>query len=234
MAVLLIVMGISAVWMAASLPKWRTESTREKEAELLFRGQQYVRAMRLYGMKNPGGSATSIDILVTNKYLRRKYKDPITNEDFVPLYGGNRPTAPAGQPNPGNPQQGQNPAGGTPPRSGGPAPAAPTGPGQGGVLQGVASKSTATSILVYNGATHYNEWQFIYVAPPVNQGGPGGTPGGRPGGPATPGGRPGGPAGVNPGGRPGGAPVGGPARPGGPGRGPGGPPINPGRGRGNF
>ena len=29
---------------------------------------------------------------------------------------------------------------------------------------GVASKSKDVSIRIYNGRTHYNEWQFVYVA----------------------------------------------------------------------
>ena len=29
---------------------------------------------------------------------------------------------------------------------------------------GVASKSKDASLLVYNGRTHYNEWQFVYIA----------------------------------------------------------------------
>ena len=54
---------------------------------------------------------------------------------------------------------------------------------RGGVL-GVRSKSTEASIRVYNGATHYNEWQFVFV--PAMTGPGQGRPGMR-GGPGTPG-----------------------------------------------
>ena len=77
MVVLLIVMGIGAVWMAASLPAWKQQATREKEAELVFRGRQYVRALSLWERKNgPGTRPANIDMMVDNKVLRRKYKDP--------------------------------------------------------------------------------------------------------------------------------------------------------------
>lgn len=221
MAVLLIVMAITAVWMTAALPTWKQQSIREKEAELVFRGQQFQRAFRLYNQKFPGASPQNLDVLVDNKVLRRKYKDPMTGEDFVPLYGGNQLGVPGGgQAQPGMPPASpQQPAGGARPGGAG----TPQGPGQGGALIGVASKSTAPSILIYNGATHYNEWQFTFTAPSPQQGGPAG--GGRPGG-APAGGRPGGASG---GPAIGGPRGGGPAGPGGPGRG-GQAPAGPGRG----
>jgi hypothetical protein len=221
LVVLMVILGMTAVWMTVSLPAWRHNAIREKEAELAFRGQQYVRALRLYQRRfGPGATPQSLDVLYDNKLLRKKYKDPITGDDFLPLYRSGTPQGP-GQ---------QQPAGGT---------QQPTGPGQGGALVGVQSKSTETSIMVYNGATHYNEWQFIMTAQQPQQGGPGGPGGpGRPGGPSGPGrpggpGGPGGPTGFGPGRGPGVQP-GGPGRggnPGGPGRG--GPPAGgPGRGRG--
>jgi len=242
MVVLLIVMGIGAVWMAAALPTWKQQATREKEAELVFRGRQYVHALQLYQRKNgPGTAPSSFDVLVDNKFLRKKYKDPITNDDFVPLYGGapsgpgqaggaqapgqGRGGAPTSGPQPGfqsPPAQGR--AGQPPAQTGQPGASGAGGPFGGGVIIGVASKSTAASILQYNGASHYNEWQFVFVAQAQpGQGGRPGGPGGRPGGPGGPGrGGPTGP-GIGPGGfGPGGQ------RPGGPGRGG----TAPGRGRG--
>ena len=41
--------------------------------------------------------------------------------------------------------------------------------GRGGVM-GVASKSKDTSIRIYNGRTHYNEWQFVTWCKPRHQG----------------------------------------------------------------
>ena len=246
MVVLLIVMGITAVWMAADMPAWKQQATREKEAELVFRGQQYVRALRLYQSKNgPGSAPTEVDALVTGKFLRKKFKDPITNDDFEVVYRATAPIVPGQsppgtqQPSPGRPGGAgtapvQPPAG----RAQQP-PGAQTGPGAGqgsgqnfgGPITGVRSKSTASSIMLYLGATHYNEWQFLYSGQTQQGGGPnrGGGPGAQPGGPGGPGGvGPGIGGGAGRGGPPGG--VQGPGRGGGP---TGGAPA-PGRGRGGL
>jgi type II secretory pathway pseudopilin PulG len=207
LVVLMVILGMTALWMTAALPTWAHNARREKEAELVFRGEQYVRALVLYERKfGPGSAPQDLKALYDAKVLRQQWKDPISGEDFLPLY---RSGVPAG-PGAATPPAGQQ----------------PSGPGQGGALIGVQSKSTDTSILVYKGATHYNEWQFIKTAtPPQNgqrggangqrPGGPGGP--GRPGGPGGPGGRNGGPVGIGPGrgvdgggiGRPGGAGPGG-------------------------
>ena len=91
----------------------------------------------------------------------------------------------------------------------------PTQMGGGGIL-GVVSKSKDTSIRIYKGGTHYNEWNFIYANASTAPGGRGAPmPGGR--GAPMPGGRgmqPGG-RGVGPGMGPGGGRGFGPQGPGG-------------------
>ena len=126
-------------------------------------------------------------MLVQGRYLRKKYKDPITNEDFLPI--------PAAGAIPG--QGGQTVGGraGQPAQGGrGGAPASGFGAGSTGAstsssgfsstnvpggMMGVVSKSKEESIRLYQGRNHYNEWTFLFV----NQqpGGPGGR--GQPGGP---------------------------------------------------
>jgi type II secretory pathway pseudopilin PulG len=189
MAALLVAMAVMAVMMSVALPVWRHEAQREKEEELVWRGQQYVRAIRLF-QRRTQALPTSIDMLVQGRYLRKKYKDPITNEDFLPI-----PAAGA------IPGQGGQPVGGrggqpTPGRSGAPAGGASSSGGRGsgggsgsasgfsssavpGGMMGVVSKSKDESIRLYQGRNHYNEWTFLFV----NQqpGGPGGR--GQPGGP---------------------------------------------------
>jgi len=97
MVVLLVAMAVSAVWMGAALPAWRQQVVREREAELIFRGEQYARAIYLYRQKNGGQvSPPNIDILVSQKYLRKKYLDPITGKDFLPLGGAGAVGATAG------------------------------------------------------------------------------------------------------------------------------------------
>jgi type II secretory pathway pseudopilin PulG len=220
MAALLVSLAVMAVLMSVALPVWRHEAQREKEAELVFRGQQYIRAIRLFQMKT-GTLPTSVDLLVQGHYLRKKFKDPITNDDFDLVGPGGMPGQP-GQPGlPGGPTppgRGGSPTAqggrGTTSGSGvGQAPTisstsgtAPTGTIPGGMM-GVRSKSKDESIRLYLGRNHYNEWVFLYAQGPA--GGGRGQPGG---GPQR------------------GMPGGGGGRGGGPGRG--GPPvIGPGRGR---
>src|SRR5688572_13344051 len=120
MAALLVAMGVMAVVLSVALPVWRTLSQREKEEELIFRGNQYARAVNLYQRKFGTAYPPSFDALVAGRFLRKKYKDPITGEDFLPLLGSlAQPQGGGGQP----PQGGQRPAG--PPRPGqAPAPGA--------------------------------------------------------------------------------------------------------------
>jgi type II secretory pathway pseudopilin PulG len=252
MAALLVAMAVMAVLMSVALPVWRHDAQREKEEELVFRGQQYIRAIRLFQARTQT-FPTSIDMLVQGRYLRKKYKDPITNEDFVPIpIGGAIPgqggqtVGRGGQPVQGG--RGSTPAGG---RTG--SPTSGLGAGSGGFgassgsgfssgtvaggMMGVVSKSKDESIRLYQGRNHYNEWTFLYVA--QQPGGPGGRGGPGIGGRDGRGGRGGLGGGGTFGGR--GGPGSGPGR-GGPGAGPGrgGPGLPPigapggiGRGRSN-
>jgi type II secretory pathway pseudopilin PulG len=87
MAALLVALAVMAVLMSAALPVWRHEAQREKEEELVFRGQQYVRAIRLYQAKTQT-LPPSVDVLVRGRYIRKKFKDPISGEDFLPIGAG--------------------------------------------------------------------------------------------------------------------------------------------------
>jgi len=231
MAALLVGMSVMAVLMTMALPVWSHFAKREKEEELLWRGQQYARAVGLFQRKYANTFPPTLDVLVEQRFLRKKFKDPITNDDFQLIPAGGGPAAPGFLP-PGGPLQqlpGTTGAGQPPAQlpSGG-RPAAPTlsgvpgGSSAGSIgLQGVVSKSTATSIKSYNGRTKYNEWAFVYLATSQRVGpgapiispnggiGPQGQqrPSGRPplpGGSGSPGG-PGGPGGLGPRG-PGGTP----------------------------
>jgi type II secretory pathway pseudopilin PulG len=160
MAALLVAMAIMAVVMSALLPVWRTLSIREKEAELIWRGQQYDRAVQLYRKKTSAPGAPSVDVLVKGRFLRQKYLDPITKGDFE-LVGVNPATANA----PGVQQ----------PKI-----------GFGQLIGGVRSKSKARSFRELDGKKTYAEWQFVYV--PWKPGGQPTLPGTEgPGGIRTPG-----------------------------------------------
>ena len=57
MAALLVMVAVLTVLMSVAMPVWRHEAQREKEEELVFRGLQYVRAIRLYQAKNAAPAA---------------------------------------------------------------------------------------------------------------------------------------------------------------------------------
>lgn len=203
MAALLVMVAVLTVLMSAAMPVWRRDAQREKEEELVFRGQQYVRAIRLYQAKMRT-FPPSVDVLVQGRYLRKKFKDPITNSDFVPIGaagGAAGQIGQAGQPGSAvQPEQtglstgsGQRGASAPTTTQMGQNPGTPTGGLGGGNVAGgiigVVSKSKDESVRIYQGRTHYNEWQFVYVnAQPGGPGGVGGrgTPGGR-GGQGVPG-----------------------------------------------
>ena len=119
MAALLVGLSVMAVLMSMALPVWTTFNKREREAELIWRGQQYARAIGLFQRKYANTYPPNVDLLVEQKFLRKKYKDPITNEDFqmIPAGGGpNQPGSPqnsGGKPPNKNPQPNKNPS--TPP-----------------------------------------------------------------------------------------------------------------------
>src|SRR5438270_12510899 len=88
MAALLIAMSIMAVMMTVALPVWKQSAQREKEEELVFRGKQYVHAIGLFQRKYVGAYPPNLNVLVEQRFLRKKYKDPITGDDFAPVAVG--------------------------------------------------------------------------------------------------------------------------------------------------
>jgi len=71
MAALLVAMSVLAVFMTVALPVWNTQAQREKEAELVFRGEQYARAVMLYQRKFANALPPSVDVLLNDRYLQR-------------------------------------------------------------------------------------------------------------------------------------------------------------------
>ena len=88
LAALLVTLGVSAVLLLTVLPLWAHQAQREKEAELVFRGEQYARAIRLYARDTNGALPPRLDALVSRRYLRRRYADPMAPDGlFVPISG---------------------------------------------------------------------------------------------------------------------------------------------------
>jgi len=85
----LLIILFSVALLAASamtvLPNILTNGRREREQEMIWRGKQYARAVRLYNTKL-GHFPTSLDDLTKPKtgsihFMRQAYKDPMNKED---------------------------------------------------------------------------------------------------------------------------------------------------------
>jgi type II secretory pathway pseudopilin PulG len=220
MAALLVAISVMAIMLSVALPVWRTAVQREREAELVFRGESYARAIDIF-QRRTGGYPLTLDQLEKTKAIRKLYKDPITGGDFQPVFVGQMiggaPVVPgqqgrAGAGPPGStvrpgvvtgPARGAQPPG----RAAGASPFTGGGVGQAGFgtpqaptagpIIGVVSRSTADSLRIYNGRGKYNEWAFVATATTQQAGGVGGPAGAQTPGPAGPRGQ--GPRGQGPG-----------------------------------
>jgi type II secretory pathway pseudopilin PulG len=87
---LLLMVALLVVAAAAVLPSISFEIKRDREQELIHRGVQYSRAIRSY-YKKFGRYPTRIEELESTnnlRFLRKRYKDPITGQDFKLLHFG--------------------------------------------------------------------------------------------------------------------------------------------------
>jgi type II secretory pathway pseudopilin PulG len=186
MAVLLAGIAIMGIVWTMVVPVWKQQVQREKEAELIFRAGQYARAVALYQRKYANAFPPSVDVLLREKFLRKKYLDPLTNREFrylsplelqalpgltttttpgFPNRPGTSttPTRPggssgAGATSPGNFGQPGNPSGA--PGSFGSNALGPNGPAVGpqAGIAAVVSRSSAASIKVFKNRRQYNQW----------------------------------------------------------------------------
>ncbi len=85
---LMLFVALLAMGLAATLPELTFQMKRDREEEMVHRGVQYTRAVRAYYRKL-GGYPPSIDLLESSNnlhFLRKRYKDPVTGEDFQFLH----------------------------------------------------------------------------------------------------------------------------------------------------
>jgi len=189
----MLLMTLMIIAMSIEIPRIAQQVKREKEEELVRRGKAYAMAVKRFYHKT-GTYPNSIQQLEnTNnlRFLRKRYKDPITGEDEWHLVHVGEAQVkippPTGLPGSGLSGTGLTPSAmGTPT----PAPVAPSGqaglatPGQsansgqlgtlntngpgngqvvgGGGIMGVASNSKAEGIKEFNESSHYNEWLFVF------------------------------------------------------------------------
>ena len=174
MAGMLVAITIMGIVMSMIVPTWRTWAKREKEAELIFRGEQYMRAIELYQRRFAGAYPTDVDALVDQRFLRKAYLDPMTGDEFDILTQASLRAEPiqappgAGTPGVTQPQQFGSVTQVDQDRGTGSSPtpfseaARGIGEGSGGII-GVVSSSTETSMALYNQRDRYDEWLFVYL-----------------------------------------------------------------------
>jgi len=152
---------------------------REREAELIFRGKQYVEAIRIYKAKYGRNPMRMKEVWEADpKVIRKKWKDPMTgSENWGIIFMGQErqvsghPDIGLGTPLPtGTPEFGGRRGRAQDPN------ALPKGVHRNeegeliGPIVGVHSTSCDESIKVYEGRTTYCEWRF-FLKPDHRRGG---------------------------------------------------------------
>jgi type II secretory pathway pseudopilin PulG len=205
MAGLLVAIALLGLLLSLVMPTWQTFVKREKEAELIFRGGQYARAITLYGAQFAGAFPPNIETLVDGRFLRKAYTDPMTDGEFEIITPGTLQTLPgfnpateAGDAESANDRSNRSPfsqaaePNRTPFSQAARDQNADTGP-----VMGVRSRSTETSMMEFDGLDNYADWIFTPTAPGLlgghNEpqttlsGGVGAPTPGQPGGVGSPG-----------------------------------------------
>ena len=177
MAALLVVLAVMSLMLSMALPAWHHAARREREAELIFRGEQYARAIMLYQRQTPGAFPPDVETLVDGRFLRRAYRDPMTADGEFRLVLQSELSATSGPGASGGAADASSGEAGRERRS--PNDEAGERPGfmqgvrpfrdrdedtPGGVdgnIVGVVSRSERTSIALYNGKSKYSEWVFV-------------------------------------------------------------------------
>lgn len=170
MAALLVSLAAAGILMSAALPVWSHAARRAREAELVFRGEQYARAVELYQRVYAGAFPPDVETLVEERFLRRQYRDPMVEDgEFRIVHEAELDELLGAAPATDRPGEIAE-------RSPPPADASPRRrrdtEGLGGIA-GVVSRSNEASLRIYNGATRYSQWVFLHTAASAE---PGRTP----------------------------------------------------------
>ena len=91
--------AISGVMLAALGSQWRMDAARQREAELVFRGEQIQAALRAYQSNTPAGQPTSPESLAellddrrqgpARRHLRKVWIDPVQGRPWELLLDAN-------------------------------------------------------------------------------------------------------------------------------------------------
>jgi type II secretory pathway pseudopilin PulG len=185
---LLLTFSLLAIAAAVIAPSIAFQIKRDREEELLHRGVQYARGIRMYATKT-GHYPIVIQELSNreggNKYIRQIYKDPITGRDFRFLHTDDITSAAPhvdlnnsqSQTNGSENVTGSDPNAGAAANSQDAGNAGKTGVGTGSgnssdtdsadnshgqLIFGVASNSKKRTIREFDHKNHYNQWLFFY------------------------------------------------------------------------
>ena len=185
---LVFIVATMLIFASAAVPNLITQGRRERERELIWRGNQYKRAIGLY-YRAFGRYPTSIEDLTKltdgKRFLRKAYLDPMNKQDgswrliyvgpngqligslrqMSVLQGMMSKVAVPGKPSQPPGAAGSNPGSSNPALAPDPLASQPQpleGTVMGGNIIGVGSKSKEHSLRIYEGADVYDQWEFIW------------------------------------------------------------------------
>ena len=172
-----IVIAVMSIMMGVAVQSVSFQMQREREAELIFRGEQYVESIRLFRARFGRYPMRLKEIWEADpKVIRKPWKDPITDSESWGIiflgqegqpgrFGGQRDIG-LGDPRPtGTPEAGPRELGRFGGSGGEDLPPGAEMDENGeivGPIVGVHSFSCDESIKVYEGRMTYCEWRFIF------------------------------------------------------------------------
>lgn len=151
---LLLLIAVGSVLMASIGPTWGFLVQRDREEELIFRGDSYALAIERY-QKRFNKLPTNLNELMEQHMIRRLYEDPITEMPFELLVynGASRVRESELEPTQRRILRGETP-----------------GTTSLGII-GVVSMSDEKALRPYKGKEYYNEWEFYAQDDQQEQGG---------------------------------------------------------------
>ncbi len=149
--ILLFAITVLLIGLMVAVPVWQTQIQREREEELIFRGKQYVEAIRLFQVKKPGSFPKTMDELLEEKCIRRLYADPMTkNGEWNIILPSQRASAKQ----PGSLQRVLV------------VPSSMLASVANAQIIGVVSASTQRSVKIYYEQESYDQWLFFFGQDP--------------------------------------------------------------------
>ena len=161
LAAVILLVALLTLSLTVAIPPIVQEIRRDRELECIHRGKQYARAIRLF-YRRTGNYPTDMSQLLNfngERFLRKRYLDPITNSEWKLVYQGEvKPEvlADIGF-------------------FGGPSVTAPRGPMPNGVIAGLAS-GTPSGVNGYGGNGGVTQLLDPLTGQPVNSSGSSASP----------------------------------------------------------